>query len=94
MPNQSTKSAVSTSDAIQTQTGLVNHSPLPLSAQTSLAVQTTLLATQTSPVNGLMVYTTGLLLYPTQARDKKNHRILSMIFFVLGVLVIFRLTHG
>ena len=81
MPNQSTKSAVSTSDAIQAQTGLVNHSPLPLSAQTSL-------------VNGLMVYTTGLLLYPTQARDKKNHRILSMIFFVLGVLVIFRLTHG
>lgn len=81
MPNQSTKSAVSTSDAIQAQTGLVNHSPLPLSAQTS-------------PVNGLMVYTTGLLLYPTQARDKKNHRILSMIFFVLGVLVIFRLTHG
>lgn len=93
MPNQSTKSAVSTSDAIQTQTGLVNHSPLPLSAQTSLAAQTTL-ATQTSPVNGLMVYTTGLLLYPTQARDKKNHRILSMIFFVLGVLVIFRFTHG
>ena len=81
MPNQSTKSAVSTSDAIQAQTRLVNHSPLPLSAQTSL-------------VNGLMVYTTGLLLYPTQARDKKNHRILSMIFFVLGVLVIFRLTHG
>nr|WP_312276955.1 hypothetical protein [Moraxella sp. CTOTU46711] len=90
MPNQSTKSAVSTSDAIQTQTGLVNHSPLPLSAQTT---QTTL-ATQTSLVNGLMVYTTGLLLYPTQARDKKNHRILSMIFFVLGVLVIFRLAHG
>mgnify|MGYP003603610553 CR=1 FL=1 len=85
MPNQSTKSAVSTSDAIQAQTGLVNHRPL--SAQTTLA-------TQTSPVNGLMVYTTGLLLYPTQARDKKNHRILSMIFFVLGVLVIFRLTHG
>ena len=85
MPNQSTKSAVSTSDAIQAQTGLVNHSPLPLSAQTTLA-------TQTSPVNGLMVY--SLLLYPTQARDKKNHRILSMIFFVLGVLVIFRLTHG
>ena len=81
MPNQSTKSAVSTSDAIQAQTGLVNHSPLPLSAQTS-------------SVNSLMVYTTGLLLYPTQARDKKNHRILSMIFFVLGVLVIFRLTHG
>lgn len=79
MPNQSTKSAVSTSDAIQAQTGLVNHSPLPLSAQTS-------------SVNGLMVY--SLLLYPTQARDKKNHRILSMIFFVLGVLVIFRLTHG
>jgi len=91
MPNQSTKSAVSTSDAIQTQTGLVNHSPL--SAQTTLAAQATL-ATQTSPANGLMVYTTGLLLYPTQARDKKNHRILSMIFFVLGVLVIFRLTHG
>ena len=90
MPNQSTKSAVSTSDAIQAQTGLVNHSPLPLSAQTTL----TTLATQTSPVNGLMVYTTGLLLYPTQAPDKKNHRILSMIFFVLGVLVIFRLTHG
>ena len=87
MPNQSTKSAVTTSNAIQAQTGLVNHSPLPLSAQTTLA-------TQTSPVNGLMVYTTGLLLYPTQARDKKNHRILSMIFFVLGVLVIFRLTHG
>lgn len=87
MPNQSIKSAVSTSDAIQVQTGLVNHSPLSLSAQTTLA-------TQTSPVNGLMVYTTGLLLYPTQARDKKNHRILSMIFFVLGVLVIFRLTHG
>ena len=85
MPNQSTKSAVSTSNAIQAQTGLVNHSPL--SAQTTLA-------TQTSSVNGLMVYTTGLLLYPTQARDKKNHRILSMIFFVLGVLVIFRLTHG
>lgn len=85
MPNQSTKSAVSTSDAIQAQTGLVNHRPL--SAQTTLA-------TQTSPVNGLMVYTTGLLLYPTQAGDKKNHRILSMIFFVLGVLVIFRLTHG
>ena len=84
MPNQSPKSAVSTSDAIQTQTGLVNHSPLPLSAQT----------TQTSLVNDLMVYTTGLLLYPTQARDKKNHRILSMIFFVLGVLVIFRLAHG
>lgn len=81
MPNQSTKSAVSTSDAIQAQTGLVNHSPLPLSAQTS-------------SVNSLMVYTTGLLLYPTQARDKKNHRMLSMIFFVLGVLVIFRLTHG
>ena len=79
MPNQSTKSAVSTSDAIQAQTGLVNHSPLPLSAQTS-------------SVNGLMVY--SLLLYPTQAGDKKNHRILSMIFFVLGVLVIFRLTHG
>ena len=87
MPNQSTKSAVSTSDAIQAQTGLVNHSPLRLSTQTTLA-------TQTSPVNGLMVYTTGLLLYPTQAGDKKNHRILSMIFFVLGVLVIFRLTHG
>lgn len=85
MPNQSTKSAVSTSNAIQAQTGLVNHSPL--SAQTTLA-------TQTSSVNGLMVYTTSLLLYPTQARDKKNHRILSMIFFVLGVLVIFRLTHG
>lgn len=83
MPNQSTKSAVSTSDAIQAQTGLVHHRPL--SAQTTLA-------TQTSPVNGLMVY--SLLLYPTQARDKKNHRILSMIFFVLGVLVIFRLTHG
>lgn len=79
MPNQSTKSAVSTSDAIQAQTGLVNHSPLRLSAQTS-------------SVNGLMVY--SLLLYPTQARDKKNHRMLSMIFFVLGVLVIFRLTHG
>ena len=79
MPNQSTKSAVSTSNAIQAQTGLVNHSPLPLSAQTS-------------SVNGLMVY--SLLLYPTQAGDKKNHRILSMIFFVLGVLVIFRLTHG
>ena len=79
MPNQSTKSAVSTSDAIQAQTGLVNQSPLPLSAQTS-------------SVNGLMVY--SLLLYPTQARDKKNHRMLSMIFFVLGVLVIFRLTHG
>ena len=93
MPNQSTKSAVSTSDAIQAQTGLVNHSPLRLSTQTTLAAQTTL-ATQTSPVNGLMVYTTALLLYPTQARDKKNHRILSMIFFVLGVLVIFRLTHG
>ena len=91
MPNQSTKSAVSTSNAIQAQTGLVNHSPL--SAQTTLTTQTTL-ATQTSPVNGLMVYTTGLLLYPTQARDKKNHRMLSMIFFVLGVLVIFRLTHG
>ena len=59
MPNQSTKSAVSTSDAIQAQTGLVNHSPLPLSAQTS-------------PVTGLMVYTTGLLLYPTQAGDKKK----------------------
>ena len=87
MPNQSTKSAGSTSDAIQVQTGLVNHKTLPLSAQTTLA-------TQTSPVNGLMVYTTGLLLYPTQAGDKKNHRILSMIFFVLGVLVIFRLTHG
>ena len=85
MPNQSTKSAVSPSDAIQAQTGLVNHSPL--SAQTTLA-------TQTSSVNGLMVYTTSLLLYPTQARDKKNHRMLSMIFFVLGVLVIFRLTHG
>ena len=85
MPNQSTKSAVSTSDAIQAQTGLVNHRPL--SAQTTLA-------TQTSSVNGLMVYTTSLLLYPTQARDKKNHRMLSMIFFVLGVLVIFRLTHG
>ena len=81
MPNQSTKSAVSTSDAIQAQTGLVHHRPL--SAQTTLA-------TQTSSVNG----TTSLLLYPTQARDKKNHRILSMIFFVLGVLVIFRLTHG
>lgn len=81
MPNQSTKSAVSTSNAIQAQTGLVNHSPLPLSAQIS-------------SVNGLMVYTTGLLLYPTRAGDKKNHRILSMIFFVLGVLVIFRLTHG
>ena len=81
MPNQSTKSAVSTSDAIQAQTGLVNHSPLPLSAQTS-------------SVNSLMVYTTGLLLYPAQAGDKKNHRMLSMIFFVLGVLVIFRLTHG
>lgn len=81
MPNQSTKSAGSTSDAIQVQTGLVNHKTLPLSAQTS-------------SVNGLMVYTTSLLLYPTQAGDKKNHRILSMIFFVLGVLVIFRLTHG
>ena len=81
MPNQSTKSAVSTSNAIQAQTGLVNHSPLPLSAQTS-------------SVNGLMVYSTGLLLYSPQAGDKKNHRILSMIFFVLGVLVIFRLTHG
>ena len=91
MPNQSTKSAVSTSDAIQAQTGLVNHSPL--SAQTTLTTQTTL-ATQTSLVNGLMVYTTGLLLYPAQAGDKKNHRMLSMIFFVLGVLVIFRLTHG
>ena len=79
MPNQSTKSAVSTSDAIQAQTGLVNHRPL---------------SAQTSSVNGLIVYTTGLLLYPTQAGDKKNHRILSMIFFVLGVLVIFRLTHG
>lgn len=90
MPNQSTKSAVSTSNAIQAQTGLVNHRPLPLSGQTT---QTTL-ATQTSSVNGLMIYTTGLLLYPTQAGDKKNHRILSMIFFVLGVLVIFRLTHG
>ena len=85
MPNQSTKSAVSTSNAIQAQTGLVNHRPL--SAQTTLA-------TQTSLVNGLMVYTTGLLLYPAQAGDKKNHRMLSMIFFVLGVLVIFRLTHG
>ena len=85
MPNQSTKSAVSTSDAIQAQTGLVHHRPL--SAQITLA-------TQTSSVNGLMVYTTSLLLYPTQARDKKNHRMLSMIFFVLGVLVIFRLTHG
>ena len=83
MPKQSTKSAVSTSDAIQAQTGLVHHRPL--SAQTTLA-------TQTSSVNGLMVY--SLLLYPTQARDKKNHRMLSMIFFVLGVLVIFRLTHG
>ena len=91
MPNQSTKSAVSTSDAIQAQTGLVNHSAL--SAQTTLTTQTTL-ATQTSSINGLMVYTTSLLLYPTQAGDKKNHRILSMIFFVLGVLVIFRLTHG
>ena len=91
MPNQSTKSAVSTSNAIQAQTGLVNHSAL--SAQTTLTTQTTL-ATQTSSINGLMVYTTGLLLYPTQAGDKKNHRILSMIFFVLGVLVIFRLTHG
>ena len=91
MPNQSTKSAVSPSDAIQAQTGLVNHSPLPLSAQTNLTTQTTL-AMQTSSVNGLMVY--SLLLYPTQARDKKNHRMLSMIFFVLGVLVIFRLTHG
>ncbi len=79
MPNQSIKSAVSASDTTQTQTGLVNHSPLSLSAQTS-------------SVNGLMVY--SLLLYPTQARDKKNHRMLSMIFFVLGVLVIFRLTHG
>lgn len=87
MPNQSTNPAVSTSDTTQVQTGLVNHKTLPLSAQTSLA-------TQTSSVNGLMVYTTGLLLYPTQARDKKNHRMLSMIFFVLGVLVIFRLTHG
>lgn len=91
MPNQSTKSAVSTSDAIQAQTGLVNHRPL--SAQTTLTTQTTL-ATQISLVNGLMVYTTGLLLYPAQAGDKKNHRMLSMIFFVLGVLVIFRLTHG
>ena len=91
MPNQSTKSAVSTSDAIQAQTGLVNHRPL--SAQTNLTTQSTL-ATQTSSVNGLMVYTTGLLLYPAQAGDKKNHRMLSMIFFVLGVLVIFRLTHG
>ena len=91
MPNQSTKSAVSTLDAIQAQTGLVNHSAL--SAQTTLTTQTTL-ATQTSSINGLMVYTTGLLLYPTQAGDKKNHRMLSMIFFVLGVLVIFRLTHG
>ena len=81
MPNQSPKSAVSASDTTQNQTGLVNHSPLPLSAQTSSA-------------NGLMVYTTALLLSPTQAGDKKNHRILSMIFFVLGVLVIFRLTHG
>jgi hypothetical protein len=79
MPNQSTKSAVSTSNAIQAQTGLVHHRPL---------------SAQTSSVNGLIVYTTGLLLYPTQAGDKKNHRILSMIFFVLGVLVIFRLTHG
>jgi hypothetical protein len=85
MPNQSTKSAVSTSDTTQNQTGLVNHSAL--SAQTTLT-------TQTSSANGLMVYTTGLLLYPTQAGDKKNHRMLSMIFFVLGVLVIFRLTHG
>lgn len=93
MPNQSIKSAVSASDAIQTQTGLVNHSPLPLSAQTTLTTQTTL-ATQTSSINGLMAYTTCLLLYPTQAGDKKNHRILSMIFFVLGVLVIFRLAHG
>lgn len=91
MPNQSPKSTVSTLDAIQAQTGLVNHSAL--SAQTTLTTQTTL-ATQTSSVNGLMVYTTSLLLYPTQAGDKKNHRILSMIFFVLGVLVIFRLTHG
>ena len=91
MPNQSTKSAVSTSTAIQAQTGLVNHSAL--SAQTTLTTLTTL-ATQTSSINGLMVYTTGLLLYPTQAGDKKNHRMLSMIFFVLGVLVIFRLTHG
>ena len=91
MPNQSTKSAVATSDTTQTQTGLVNHSPLPLSAQTTLTTQNTL-AMQTSPVNGLMVY--SLLLYPTQAGDKKNHRMLSMIFFVLGVLVIFRLTHG
>ena len=91
MPNQSTKSAVATSNAIQAQTGLVNHRPLPLSAQTNLTTQTTL-AMQTSSVNGLMVY--SLLLYPTQAGDKKNHRILSMIFFVLGVLVIFRLTHG
>ena len=88
MPNQSPKSTVSTLDAIQAQTGLVNHSAL--SAQTT---QTTL-TTQTSSVNSLMVYSTGLLLYPTQARDKKNHRMLSMIFFVLGVLVIFRLTHG
>ena len=93
MPNQSTKSAVATSDAIQAQTGLVNHRPLPLSAQTNLTTQATL-AMQTSSVNGLVVYTTSLLLYPTQAGDKKNHRILSMIFFVLGVLVIFRLTHG
>ena len=93
MPNQSPKSTVSTSDAIQAQTGLVNHSPLPLSAQTTLTTQSTL-ATQTISANGLMVYTTGLLLYPTQAGDKKNHRMLSMIFFVLGVLVIFRLTHG
>lgn len=93
MPNQSTKSAGSTSDAIQVQTGLVNHKTLPLSAQTTLAARATL-ATQTSSVNGLMIYTTSLLLYPTQAGDKKNHRILSMIFFVLGVLVIFRLTHG
>ena len=91
MPNQSTKSAVSTSNAIHAQTGLVNHRPL--SAQTTLTTHTTL-ATQTSLVNGLMVYTTGLLLYPAQAGDKKNHRMLSMIFFVLGVLVIFRLTHG
>lgn len=43
---------------------------------------------------GVIAYISSTVFNSPFSTDKKNHRLLSMIFFLLSVLVIFRLTHG
>ena len=79
MPNQSNNATNVISSSVQTNASLVTNNRF---------------AVQSHITNGLIASTNHSLLDPSQVADKKNHRWLSMIFFVLGMLVIFRLTHG